>query len=564
MRPHHIGTLALFGLVSCSSGRISQDTPSTGIELDDSDRVYDASHLMQVDIVMDGDDWDRLRHETRTLADTLAAETCGDEPFESPFEWYEAAVTVDGEVFGRVEVRKKGFLGSMNEDKPSLKIDLGEFDDTASLHGVRRLTLNNAVSDPSLLRQCLAYAAFADAGVPSSRCSMASVRVNGEDKGVFVNIEPVKEPFLLRHFGDDSGNLYEGTLSDFREGWTGTFDKKTNEDAAYSSDIDAVVEALEADDDELLDAIDAVVDLDAFLTFWAMEVLTLHVDGYAWNTNNYYVYADPADGRFHFIPWGVDAAFYPYEAGQQGPPDTVYAFGRLAHRLYAHPEGRERYLERLDTLLAGSWDEQAHADRIDRLRDTIEPALGAEDSDAVHDAIDVLEDLLAHRRGNVLLERAGGAQPWEYGEKNSFCLESHGSLSATFETTWGSVNEEDAFSYGESLIDVVYDGEAWPALDGAAVAGPADDGLAVLYLPVWTSDTEAWLTYAVFPEELAVPGEIELDLGNATGALYYYNAEWGDEWQVASYLLGTLTLEEAGPEHGDVLIGGVDGELVGW
>ena len=84
MRPHLFGTLALSGLVSCSSGRVVQDTPSTGMELDDSDRVYDASHLMQVEIVIDPDDWDRLRNETRTLADTLAAETCGEEPFESP------------------------------------------------------------------------------------------------------------------------------------------------------------------------------------------------------------------------------------------------------------------------------------------------------------------------------------------------------------------------------------------------------------------------------------------------------------------------------------------------
>jgi len=564
MRPHLFGTLALSGLVSCSSGRVVQDTPSTGMELDDSDRVYDTSHLMQVEIVIDPDDWDRLRNETRTLADTLAAETCGEEPFESPFEWYAASVTVDGELFDRVEVRKKGFLGSMNEDKPSLKIDLGEFDDTATLHGVRRLTLNNAVSDPSLLRQCLAYAAFADAGVPASRCSMASVRVNGEDKGVFVNIEPIKEPFLLRHFGDDSGNLYEGTLSDFRDGWTGTFEEKTNEDVADSSDIDAVVQALAADDEDLLDAVDAVVDLDAFLTFWAMEVLTLHVDGYAWNTNNFYLYADPADGRFHFIPWGVDAAFYVSEPGQGAPPETVYAFGGLAHRLYAHPEGRQRYLERLDALLAGSWDEQAHAARIDQLRETIQPALDASEAEVVDDAIGVLEVLLAERRGVVMREREGGAQDWELGEKQTFCMQSYGALSASFETTWGSVNEQDAFSYGESSIDVVYDEQAWPTLEGAAVAGPIDDGLAVLYLPVWTSDTEAWLAYAAFPEEQAVPGEIELDLGTATGALYYYNAELGDEWQLATYLMGTLTLDEAGPDHGDVLVGTVEGELMSW
>lgn len=559
-----LAALALLVQVSCSSGRLSSDTPSTGIALDESDRVYDAAHLMQVDIRMDPDDWERLRNETRTLADTLASESCGEQPFESPFEWYEAAVTVDGAAFDRVEVRKKGFLGSMNVDKPSLKIDLGEFDDDATLHGVRRLTLNNAVSDPSLLRQCLAYAAFADAGVPASRCSMASVRVNGEDKGVFVNIEPIKEPFLLRNFGDDSGNLYEGTLSDFREGWTGTFEKKTNEDAADFRDIEALVEALEADDDELLAALDAVVDLDAFFTFWAMELLTLHVDGYAWNTNNFYLYADPSDGRFHFIPWGVDAAFYDPGTEQWGPPDTVYAFSLLTQRLYEHPVGQARYLDRLDMLLAQRWDEGAHAERIAVLRETIEPALGGAEGREVDEAIDQLADLLADRGSVVLDARAGGPEPWEYGLKNSFCMEANGSLAAEFETTWGSVDEEEFFSYGESRIDVVYDDAVWPTMEGTAVAGPVDDGVAVLYLPVWTSDTQAWLVYAAFPEDEAESGEIALDLGEATGALYHYDAATGDEWQLVSYLLGTLTLEQASGDSGAVFQGVVEGELIGW
>ena len=75
---------------------------------------------------------------------------------------------------------------------------------------------------------------FADAGLPVPRCNFATVAVNGEDLGLYVHIESVKDAFVERNFSDASGNLYEGTLSDFRPGWRGTYAKKTNEALAQA------------------------------------------------------------------------------------------------------------------------------------------------------------------------------------------------------------------------------------------------------------------------------------------------------------------------------------------
>ena len=47
---------------------------------------------------------------------------------------------------------------------------------------------------------------------------------------------------------------------------------------------------------------DAVFDVDAFLTFWAVEVLVAHMDGYSGNANNFYLYHDPTSGRLRFQP----------------------------------------------------------------------------------------------------------------------------------------------------------------------------------------------------------------------------------------------------------------------
>ena len=98
----------------------------------------------------------------------------------------------------------------------------------------------------------------------------------GKDLGIYSHVEAIKKPFLSRVFGDDSGNLYEGQISDFNDGLVSTFQVKTNELENDQSDLEAVVTALEADDAALWDALDAVIDMDAFLTFWAMEVLVGH------------------------------------------------------------------------------------------------------------------------------------------------------------------------------------------------------------------------------------------------------------------------------------------------
>ena len=90
-----------------------------------------------------------------------------------------------------------------------------EYVEGQNLHGVDNITLNNSVQDPSLIRQCIGYQLFTDAGYPSPQCNFAHVYVNGTDLGIYVHVEPIKRTFLRTHFDEDDGDLYEGTVSDF-------------------------------------------------------------------------------------------------------------------------------------------------------------------------------------------------------------------------------------------------------------------------------------------------------------------------------------------------------------
>ena len=70
-----------------------------------------------------------------------------------------------------------------------------------------------------------------------------------------------------------------------------------------------VAEALLSEDDDLERELGAVLDIDTFIQFWALETLTAHADGYTQASNNSFVYFDPnRENRAVFIPWGPDDA----------------------------------------------------------------------------------------------------------------------------------------------------------------------------------------------------------------------------------------------------------------
>ena len=188
---------------------------------------YALDRVLDVSIEMEPADWDRLRTQTRTLVDIFGGADCLDSPPDDVFTWFEATVTVDGETLAQVGVRKKGFLGSLSKVKPSLKVRFDKFTDGQLLGGaMKRLTLNNAQQDPSMINTCMAYHIFAAAGLPAPRCNFATVAVNGENLGLYVHVESMKTAFLERNFADPSGNFYEGTVSDFRPEWRGTFQRE--------------------------------------------------------------------------------------------------------------------------------------------------------------------------------------------------------------------------------------------------------------------------------------------------------------------------------------------------
>ncbi|MEP1471930.1 MAG: CotH kinase family protein [Halieaceae bacterium] len=331
--------------------------------IDTSDVLFKPDILLQVDIEMDPADYEVLRLEGRTLPQVFAG--CA-----ADFEYthFSATVSVAGQTLKQVDIRKKGFLGSLSATRPSFKLDFDDNVPNRRLEGMEKMTLNNNRQDSGNTHQCIAYDLFRAAGLPAPRCSFARVTMNGDDLGIYSHVDSIGDVFLKRNFGSVKGNLYEAQLADFGEYTSANFQAKNNKAAADRSDIEAVVQALQAGDENLPGLLEQHVNLDHFIDFWAMEAITGHWDSATGNANNYFLYNDPASEQFYYLPWGADAAL---ELVHSLAPGTgpLFRYIEIPARLYQIPEWRERYEARVLSLLDTIWDETALSAEVDRIRD---------------------------------------------------------------------------------------------------------------------------------------------------------------------------------------------------
>jgi hypothetical protein len=554
---HHylsLGAVAMLALSACAADAVDAEG--------EPPPLFGPDHIVAVEIELAADDWESLRTQTRSWIEIY--DSCLAEPFASPFSYVPATVTIDGARFEQVGVRKRGFLGSLSTDKPSLRIALDEYVAGQALPGATDLLLNNAVQDPSYVRQCLAYRTFAAAGLPAPRCNFARVRVNGDDLGLYVNVEPVDDDFVARHFEASGGNLYEGTYSDFRAGWLATFELETDGAAGDRRDLDAVALALERPDGELLDAVAAVVDVDRFLTFWAAEVLVGQRDGFTGNANNFFAYHDPAGDRFHFIPWGADGTFLPGPDPLGSGAVSVTAGSALPWRLYQLPVGRDRYVARLRALLDEVWDEQALEAEIDRMQALIEPVVDPGGDGGLAANLAEVRGFVRGRRAAILGELDAGPPEWDTPLPEPPCFEVIGEVSGTLQTSWGTAGG-DALASGDGTVAATVDGVPLDVVAVGSTAGldPADPARAQLLVVATLADGSAALVVLQLDPARLVPGtSLSIDWLSAEAIVYRYDPTTGTLAVLGLMPGGTIDLVEVATDDGATVRASFHGRVV--
>jgi hypothetical protein len=301
----------------------------------------------------------------------------------------EVLVTVrEGQtVHTNVALHLKGAAGSFRpfDDKPAFTLHFAKHVPGQQFHGYAQISLNNSVQDPSYLSEAISRELFEAAGVPVPRAHHVTVLVNDRDLGLYVLTEGWGKPFLRRHFKNVSGNLYDGG---FVQDITGDLDTNSGDNRSDRSDLNRLREvALEPDPAIRSERLAQVLDVERFVSFIAMEIMTCHWDGYALNRNNYRLFHDVETGRMVFLPHGLDQMF---GVARSHPGSSIHPpmQGLVAQAVMATAEGREAYLQRIASLRSQVFLEDKLTNRVHELSRQIRPTLAAYGPDLAeqHDA----------------------------------------------------------------------------------------------------------------------------------------------------------------------------------
>lgn len=323
-----------------SSVRPPHGAGAAGMATLDSDELYDPVRVPRFDIELSPDAVQSLNEE--------------------PTVYVSASFSYGSERVSNVGVRMKGEASFRRlSQKAAFKLKFDEFVDAQRFRGLRGMTFNNMVEDPTFISERLSYYFFRSVGLPAPRCNSALVYVNGELYGVYANVETEDKAFLRRWFEDDEGNLYEEGGLDFQPGNEAAFDLETNKSANDRSDLTALFAAIaDSEPSTYLQDVGAHMDMEHFLAFTAAEGAVNQWDMYGYTVfypNNFRIYRDPVRQRFVMLPWGMDISMKPFLdasadhipllalARQRNRPQRAVSAGMLFQLCMSSPPCRSAY-----------------------------------------------------------------------------------------------------------------------------------------------------------------------------------------------------------------------------
>lgn len=210
-----------------------------------------------------------------------------------------------------MEIRLKGSASFKPlSGKAAFKI---KFPKAGPFLGLRKMTLNNMVEDPSMTHETLSYTLHRALGVPASRTGFVYLRLNGEHFGVYMNVENYDDVAMAKKFGSFDGDVqhvYEGEDGvDLKPELLAGFEVDEGPDDI--TDLEELAAAVnETGPEPWSTVVGPHASLKEMTRMWAAEKYSGQFDGYAGgpgpdHPNNYFLATGP-DGLFRMLPWGQD------------------------------------------------------------------------------------------------------------------------------------------------------------------------------------------------------------------------------------------------------------------
>ena len=335
--------------------------------------LYDTTILRTINLTFYDENWLELLEENYWSETNILAD-----------------LEMEGEVCIGVGVRIRGNTSYTQLPPESVKYSLNvEVDFTVpdqDLLGYDSLNLNNGHRDPTFCREVVANNLCAQY-MPNPRANHVVLTLNGENWGVYINVQEHDKTFLREHFADEDGLRIKCGSNPNGPGLNYNGDQPWWYQQYYEIKCDgglpdpwgALIDVCYAVTYGSLnnpEEIDSLFAIDPSIWSVVMENLLTDDDSYVNKGADFITYRDPVDGRMHLLQRDANETFREI---YWSPTKNFTAPKRpvLTHVLDV-PELRQRYMAHYRTVLE-TFDWDTLEAEFYALRDLIDQAVQDDD-----------------------------------------------------------------------------------------------------------------------------------------------------------------------------------------
>jgi hypothetical protein len=246
------------------------------------------------------------------------------------------------------------------------------------IEGLSGFSLSSQSLDPTMIHTTIVSQLYALRGIPIFKSRHVFLKINNQDKGLFLLTERIDEAFFEKRaipvYEYYKANLDSDFSFDALTHPLFTYEKKLPEDNNYDNlfEFFNVLDTCQVDNIEK--SLGHYLNIDNYLIYHAISSITNNNDAFQ---NNYYLYRQTTASPYQFIPWDFDRAF-----------DTECTIGiagknKLFDKLYQNEIVKEKYLIEVQLNLDNYFREDIIFPIIDstvvhiRKAYQIDPLLGA-------------------------------------------------------------------------------------------------------------------------------------------------------------------------------------------
>jgi spore coat protein CotH len=225
-----------------------------------------------------------------------------------------ADLIVDGMTYPGIGVRFRGntsYMGTGASRKNPFNLSIDYTDEDQRLYGYRTLNLHNGHGDPTFLREVL-YSRICREYTPALEANFAKLVVNGENWGIYANVQQFNKDLLRDWYGTGRGFRWKvgmGFGSASALDWLGpdpsgykrAYEIKSGDEPEAWAALLQLCETLNTTPDDQLEAsLNRIFDVDGALWLIALENIFID-EGYVTRGADYALYTDGRYGRFHML-----------------------------------------------------------------------------------------------------------------------------------------------------------------------------------------------------------------------------------------------------------------------